>query len=182
MHTRIKEVLDYLTTAGVHLREAVDAVPSERRDVAPGPERWSVAQVIEHLSIVNGQIARLFAKGVARGRAAGVGSERESSSVLWTLDVVRVLDRRDGRDAPESARPGGGLTADAAWTALEQSHEAVRAAVVEADGLALGEILHTHPGLGPLNLYQWVAFAAAHEFRHAAQIREIAEPLARAAS
>ena len=42
----------------------------------------------------------------------------------------------------------------------------------QADGLALGTISHPHQFLGALNLYQWVAFAAAHEFRHAAQIRE----------
>jgi hypothetical protein len=34
-----------------------------------------------------------------------------------------------------------------------------------------------HPRFGPLTGYQWIAFSGAHEARHAAQIREIAEQL-----
>jgi hypothetical protein len=47
--------------------------------------------------------------------------------------------------------------------------------VLAGDGLAIGGVSFPHVYLGTLNLYQWVAFAAAHEFRHAAQVREIAQ-------
>ncbi len=39
-----------------------------------------------------------------------------------------------------------------------------------ADGLSLGEIKHTHPVLGELDLYQWLIFLGQHESRHKKQI------------
>lgn len=174
MHPRIREVVDYLVTAKAHLHDAVETVSAGRRDAKPSPERWSVAEVLEHLALINTGITHLVTTRVAKAREAGLGPERETSSVIWTLDVARALDRRERITAPERSRPHQGLTADAAWQAIDASHLALRDAVVAGDGLALGEISYPHPFLGPLNLYQWVAFAAAHEFRHAAQIREIA--------
>ena len=53
---------------------------------------------------------------------------------------------------------------------LESSREALRAAVVSASGLSLGEIKHTHPVLGVLDLYQWLIFVGQHEGRHKKQI------------
>jgi hypothetical protein len=52
--------------------------------------------------------------------------------------------------------------------------------VRSADGLALSEIVQPHPVLGPINLYQWIAFVGAHEARHAAQVMELRELLVEA--
>jgi hypothetical protein len=46
----------------------------------------------------------------------------------------------------------------------------LRAAVVTADGVALGEIKHNHAILGELDLYQWLIFVGQHEGRHRKQI------------
>ena len=173
-HPRAREVYDYLVTARVHLEDAVRVVPEAARDARRSPDRWSVAEVLEHLATANASIAGLITKRVAAGRETGLGHDPETTSILWTLDVARLLDRRERMDAPERIVPTGTLTAAAAWQALERADAAVQEAVVAADGLALGTITYPHRFLGPLNLYQWVAFAAAHEFRHAAQIREMA--------
>jgi hypothetical protein len=71
------------------------------------------------------------------------------------------------------------LAADAAWEELERGGRAVREAAGAGDGLALGTVYHPHPQFGPLSLYQWIAFVGAHEGRHAAQIRETGEALAK---
>ncbi|MGE5836750.1 MAG: DinB family protein [Acidobacteriota bacterium] len=181
MHPRIQELLAYLTSAGVHLTDAVEAVPREQRDIKPAADRWSVAEVLEHLSIVETNIAKLIAKRVAEGRAAGVGPERETRTVLWTLDSARVLDRRERIEAADPVQPRAGLDADAAMAALSKAQAAIRDAVVAADGLALGEITHPHRTLGPLDMYQWIVFTATHEMRHILQIREIGASLKSAA-
>ena len=171
-HPRAREVYDYLVTARVHLDDSVRAVPAAARGTRRAPDRWSVAEVIEHLAQVNQGIAGLVEKRVATGREGGLGPDPESTSILWSLDVARVLDRRERMEAPSRIQPTGGLTFDAAWEALGRADDALQGAVIAADGLALGTLSYPHRFLGELNLYQWVAFAAAHEFRHAAQIRE----------
>jgi DinB family protein len=181
MHPRIQELLAYLTSAAVHLKDAVDAVPRELRGVKPAPDKWSVVDVLEHLALVETSIARLIEKRGSEGRAAGVGPETDTRTVLWTLDSARVLDRREPIAAHERVQPTGGLDADAAWAAVEKAQAAVRDAVTGVDGLALGQITYPHRSLGTLDLYQWITFTATHKMRHILQIREIGAALKAAA-
>ena len=64
------------------------------------------------------------------------------------------------------------------WTPSSSLLGAVREgeAPAEPDGLALGEIRHTHLRFGELDLYQWILFVAEHEKRHVAQLRQTLLP------
>ena len=177
MNPRLEEVLNYLDAERRELHEAVELVPSELRDQQPGPDRWSVAQVLQHLVIIEKRIGMGMTKWVADAIAAGVGPEAETSSVLNSLDLALIADRSRRRNAPEEVRPNGELDAASAWTALEQTRAALRAGVMSGNGLALGEVVQPHPVLGPINLYQWLLFVGSHEVRHTGQVREIAAEL-----
>ena len=177
MHPRIEEVLNYLDAERSSLREAVELVSPELRDQAPGPDRWSVAQVLQHLTIIEKRIGMGMTKWIADARAGGTGPETETSSVMNSLPLQLIADRSQPRSAPEEVRPSGDLDAAAAWTALVQTRATLRAAIVAGDGLALGEVVQPHPVLGPINLYQWALFVGSHETRHAGQVREIAAQL-----
>lgn len=177
MNPRLEEVLNYLDTERRELRAAVELVPAELRDRQPGPDRWSVAQVLQHLVIIEKRIGMGMTKWVADAMAAGVGPEGDTSSVLNSLDLALIADRSRRRNAPDEVRPNGELNAASAWTALERTRAALRAGVMPGDGLALGEVIQPHPVLGPINLYQWLLFVGSHETRHAGQVREIAADL-----
>ena len=56
MHRRLEEVLNYLDSQRAALSEAVELVPTELRDQQPGSDRWSVAQVLQHLVIIEKRI------------------------------------------------------------------------------------------------------------------------------
>jgi uncharacterized damage-inducible protein DinB len=123
MHPRLAEVSEYLTQQRRVLLEAANVVPDELWPSSPGPGRWSVSEILEHLYRVERGTAALLAKRIAKAREAG--------------------------------------------------H-----AVESANGLALGEIRHTHPRLGELDLYQWILAVAEHEKRHTTQVRDVATQLA----
>ena len=178
MHPRIAELLDYLDAQHHALRAAVDRVPAERRGQRPAPDRWSVAEVLEHLMLVDGGVARLLSKRVAEARANGLGTETGTTTLLDTMDLERVRDRSRPITAPDRVQPRNELDADAALAALERARGELRDAVLAADGLALGELVAPHPVLGPLDFYEWIAVSGGHEARHTAQIDEIAAALA----
>lgn len=178
MHPRIAELLDYLDSRRALLRAAVEGVPAEQRSRRPAPDRWSVADVLEHLTLVDGGVARLLAKHVAEAPANGLVAETSATPLLGTMDLTRVLDRERPITAPERVQPREGLDAAAALAALERTRVALCEAVLAADGLALGALTAPHPVLGPITLYEWIAFVGAHEERHTAQIHEIARTLA----
>ena len=175
MQPRIREVLSYLDAQYEGLRAAFESVPSEKRADAPASGAWSPAGIVEHLAIVEGSIGRLISQRVSAGRESGIGAETDESSVMETFAYATAIANRARRiESSERTHPQQQLAPDAAWKALDAAHSDLRSAVVSADGLALGEIVHPHPVFGPLNLYHWVAFVGGHEARHAEQIREAA--------
>lgn len=172
MQPRIREVLTYLDEQYDGLRTAFESIPSEKRDESPAPGAWSPAGIIEHLSIVETSIGRLISQRVAAGREAGIGAETDESSVIESFAYANTIrDRTRKIVSGERSHPTQ-LSSEAAWKAFDTAHAELRAAVVSADGVALGEIVHPHPVFGPLNLYHWIAFVGGHEARHAEQIRE----------
>jgi len=175
MHPRIQELLRHLDTQRAALRAAVDQVPPELRDQRPEPGRWSVAEILEHLAVVEERLAQILKDQIAAVREGGFEPDRETSPILDSFNMALLLDRSNRIKASEASRPRGGLDADAAWAALEQADLGLREVVTSADGLDLTRSTLPHPAFGPLNLYHWIAFEGGHEARHAAQIREIAE-------
>jgi hypothetical protein len=171
MHPRTHELLQYVDAQRAVPRAAFDTVPEAARNRPPAAGEWSPVGIIEHLAIVDGRVAQLITKRVAEALAAGLGAETSADPILPTLDTQRLVNRVTRVAAPEVLHPTG-LDADAAWAALDRSTVSFRDAVARADGLALSQVTHPHPLLGPLSLYHWIAFVGAHEARHAAQIRE----------
>ncbi len=175
MHPRIKEVLTYLDEHYETLRTTFESVPHEKRSISPAPGAWSPAGIVEHLAAVETSIGRLISTRVAAGRESGVGSETDESSVMETYSIAHLIgDRTRKIVSGERSHPVQQLGPDDAWKAFDTAHATLRSAVVDADGLALGDIVHPHPVFGPLNLYHWIAFVGGHEARHADQIREAA--------
>jgi hypothetical protein len=177
MHPRIRELSEYLDTQRAVLREAFEAVPPTLRDQAPAPGRWSAAGVVEHLALVEQRIAGLLLAKITAARAAGLVEDPSTLPILPSVNLAAVLDRSVRVETPSVGAPTG-LSAEAAWAALEQSRSSLRNALQAGDGFALETITHPHPIFGPLSAYQWFAFTGAHEARHAAQIRETSDGVA----
>src|SRR6185295_13576017 len=106
MHPRIEEVINYLDGERAALRDAVERVPAELRDKQPGSDRWSVAQVLEHLGIIEKRVGLGLTKWVSEARGA-LGPEADTSSVMNSLPRQLIVDRSRRRNAPEEVRPPG---------------------------------------------------------------------------
>lgn len=179
MQPRISEVLTFLHTNRAALERTLADIPVASRERRPSPARWSVAEVIQHVALVEGRITDLLASRIAEARARGVELETETSPVTPTFDLARVLDRGRSLTASDATLPREPLDAGAAWAMLEERRAKLRALVISADGLALEKVVAPNPVLGPLNAYQWILFVGGHEARHTGQIREVAEELTR---
>ena len=181
MHPRLAAVITHADTARAELLAAVDAIPEPLREARPTETAWSAAEVLEHLMRVEKGIAKLLVMKVGEVQAMP-DAPREALNIADfscpRLDVL--LDRASRIDAPERVVPVGELSADAARGALLETRRSLLEQLHAADGLALSSVIHPHPFLGPLDLYEWVYFVALHERRHTAQVREIAAHFATA--
>jgi hypothetical protein len=144
----------------------------------PGRDRWSPVDIVEHLSLVESRFSAVVGGKIADALAAGLGPENQPREPLPEKIRTMLGDRTGKRTAPEAAIPSCAMDEEAAWTAADRARAGFRAALLSADGRALGDVIHEHPFFGPLNVYQWVELIAAHEMRHVAQVREAALALA----
>jgi hypothetical protein len=175
MHPNLAAVLVTLDEAGRALRRATDAVPSDRRSEPPAPNRWSAAQVLEHISLAEGGFTSWITSGIEKARAAGVGNETSERTPLPPQIRGLMADRVNRRQARDVVQPRGEMSEADAWAAIAKVERRLRTVLSLADGLALNEVMVEHPALGPFNVYQWIELMAAHRQRHAEQITEIAQ-------
>ncbi len=178
MHPRLAELLDYLDTTRAAVLDAAASLPPDRWIVRPAPDRWSVAEVCWHLQRVESGVAKLIRMRATEARAQGHPAETDDASVLGALDGRGVASRATPIAAPSRVSPTEIPTAEAVQQQLNESREMLRAAIADADGLALASLRHPHPVLGEIDLYQWILFVGQHEQRHTSQIAEAAEAAA----
>jgi len=178
LHPRTTELLQHLERHRANLRAELDATPVELREKKPAPDRWSAAEVLEHLAIVEQQIGGLLKRGLRRAMADGpLPPDADHSPIVPTLDGERLLDRERRLQAGQAVVPSRSLTAEQAWAELVTANQALRDVVLAADGLVTTAIKAPHPFLGELTFHQWIAFVGFHEARHVAQIRATAAAL-----
>ena len=174
MHPRTEELLSHLEENRAAVHAAVDAVPSSLRETRPTQDRWSVAEVLEHLTRVEESLTRVVAAKLSEARMTGaLGPEEATSRVTDSIDHGLVLDRRRRITASERVLPRGEMDSATALARLDKTRANLRELVVAHDGLSLGVVSFPHPVLGVIDGYQWFVFIGTHEARHAAQIREI---------
>lgn len=154
------------------LLAAVDRVPADLRSTRPADGRWSVQEVLEHLTLVEGRILMLLGAFVADAPPIeGPGGDATA------VDRTLLGNREMKINAPDPIRPTGGVTAAAALELLERTRASLLAAMDQAEGKDLSKVSRQHPALGPLDGYQWIGSLAGHEMRHTLQIEEIRKAL-----
>jgi hypothetical protein len=171
MHPRLTELLDYIDHQAADLRATFLDVPVERRDLRPASGRWSPAEAMHHVVIVERRLTPLLGRLIEQARS--LGPERDDSSVLAIIRPQRFVSR-DKRIVTQEVFEPRDTNAATLLSEFDEGRGALRDVIVAGDGLALGEVSAPHPALGQLTGYGWIAFVGSHAARHAAQIREAA--------
>jgi hypothetical protein len=168
MHPRTAELFDDLDRNFERIRATYTAVPPHRRMARPAPDRWSSAEILGHLAIVERRIGERIADAA---EAANLPPESDISSVLPFKHLERALDRGSRRVAPEPTHPVD-VDPEHAWEEFAAARQHLKSTLLQYDGRALGKITMPHPAFGEMTGYEWVALASAHCARHCAQITE----------
>ncbi len=173
VHPRIAEVIDQLEASHRELVHLITSMPPDKRN-APSPDaRWSVAQNVEHLAVVEDGSGRLISKLMKQLAEAGA-YETETSPIGDSIDKYQIWTSDRRINAPDMVQPKEGLSTDDALAKLTASRTRLIEAFRKGSGLALASVQQPHPAVGPLNVYQWGLFVAHHARRHIAQIRDVA--------
>ena len=164
-----KRALEYLESTKKGVLDATKDLSAAQWSYKPAPDRWSIADVTEHIAAAEDMI-RGLAEQVMKSPAVPA---RDAAEVKKIDDLVlaAVPDRSHKAQAPEPLRPTNrfGSPQEA------QKHFAQTRAQTE-EFLKNTPDLRAHLGdspLGKLDGYQWVLLIAAHSERHTKQILEV---------
>lgn len=137
-----------------------------RRD----PNRWSVAEIIEHLARAYSGTAKGFERCLEKGAPlATPASFKQRVRQFVVVDLGRFPE---GRQAPKHILPSGELDLNAVIDAVRRDLARLDESASRArETLGAGKMLD-HPILGALTVDQWLKFHEVHTRHHARQIAE----------
>jgi len=160
-------IVDELQTARAGLLRAADSIGREKWRTSPGAGAWSTAEVIAHLTMVEGTVTS------SAGRMLKHPPKLVPFYRRFHLPVGLVKRRTIRLKSPIPLDPALLNEKEQMLTELRKVREGTLALLQENAARNLGVYRWPHPFLGSLNLYQWFVMLANHEIRHTKQIQEI---------
>lgn len=134
------------------------------------PDKWSVAEVAEHIILAENTIYNIISENVVKSPApAGADNFRLKDSAIWMV----LTNRSTKFTAPEQLRPANRFKTKADILSNFASTRARTIDYISNTKEDLRNRFGELPVLGTIDGFQWFVFVNAHSARHLAQIAEI---------
>lgn len=158
------------------LKDTVGNLTAEQTGRRDRGGKWSVAEVVEHVSLVDEGITKICAKLLGKAKSESrVADGKVNLSEDFLEKLIEIADRKV--EAPAFVRPVSGRTIAESFARMDESQkimDEIRPLFESFDGTA---DKFPHPLLGKISAHEWLALRADHEARHIKQIETIlAEP------
>ena len=163
------KALSYLESTRQGVLDATKGLSPAQWNFKAGPDRWSVAQVTEHIAAAEDYLRGMVTEKVmsAPPRPAG-----EDVAAIDDMVIKMIPDRTTKRQAPEPLVPSNRF-----GSAEGSLKHFLEARTTTEDFLKKTPDLRDHAVDSPLGKkldgYEWVLFISAHSERHTKQILEV---------
>jgi uncharacterized damage-inducible protein DinB len=151
--------------------QSISGLSEKQWRFKPAPDRWSVAEVAEHITVAESGILGLVQKQVMTAPAT---PEKRAEVAGKDESILKnVPDRSHKAQAPEFLKPTN------RWANREDLTKAFEEArkttidYVKTSNDDLRDHFFAHPVFGTLDAYQWILLISAHSERHTKQILEV---------
>jgi hypothetical protein len=162
------KALQYLETTKKNVLEATKGLSEAQWNFKPGPDRWSVAQVMEHIAAAEDFIRGMLKEKVMMAAAGDVGRDVKKTDEAV---LAMVPDRTVKAQAPEPLVPTNRFgSPEGSIKHFVETRAATEDFLKTATGLR--EHVADSP-MGKLDGYEFVLLIAAHSERHTKQINEV---------
>jgi DinB superfamily len=162
------EVIELLQKSEHELEKAIAGLTDAQWTFKPGPDRWSVGEVVEHIVLAD---ALLFETAITSLDSA-VNPKWEGTLVKTNMIRKAIPDRSRKVDAPAAIRPQQSMTR-AALIARFKEQRSKALAYVRDTNKPLKAHTAPNPFFGDLNAHQWLLYIPLHHIRHNQQIAEV---------
>lgn len=163
-------VLQQLAASETRLLALVDGLTETQWTFRETPERWSIAEIIEHCARFEGFILGRIVAAIEAPGEPGKGAEARGKEGL----VMSLAETRGTRFiAREAVRPTGSDRRPAEWLAEFGAARARTIVFAQESCAPLRDHFFPHIAFGDLDCCQWLLLLGQHTERHARQIEEV---------
>ena len=135
------------------------------------PGKWSIAQILEHLSLTYSGTKIGFDRCLQSGKPSATAAKARDR--VRAFVVTRLGYMPSGLEAPAGTRPKG-IPSQEVLTDIGNKISAMEQAIRECEQrLGSNVKLVNHPILGPLTAEEWRRFHCVHGRHHLRQIRRL---------
>jgi len=165
----LDKAMKYLETTRKGVLDATSGLSEAQWNFKPGPDRWSVAEVTEHIAL-----AEDYLRGLVVDKVMKAPPRREPVDVMAvdTMVMTMIPDRTNKRQAPDPLKPTNHFGSPAG-----SMNHFLESRVKTEDYLKNTPGLRDHAIQSPLgkdlDAYEWILFVSAHSERHTKQILEV---------
>ncbi len=150
----------------------VTAIQPDEATALPDGEKWSIQQIVEHVSIVDAGVAGLCAKMLDKAKVDGKPSD--GSFALSESFVSQAAGIAQNKlEAPDRVHPTGEVSIAESLERLAVTVSTIDALQNELVQYDLSEHTFPHPYFGQLNSGEWLVVLGLHQNRHRQQIENL---------
>jgi hypothetical protein len=158
------------------LRETVGILTDTQLNSLPDGEKWTIAQIVEHMSIVEENMTRICRKLLSSAEAEGSTASggvvvsdnfKQKAAEIATMKV----------EAPERVQPTGTMAVEQSLSRMDENRhrlDELRPMFEAYDGTTRK---FPHPFFGDLSAQEWLVLIGGHTARHIKQIANLSEKI-----
>lgn len=162
--------LQQFQTTRDNFLKSISGLSQKQWTFKPAPDRWSIAEVAEHITVSETTIFGL----VQRSMQSPIAPEkREQVKGKDELILTKVPDRSHKAQAPEILRPTGRWASEGDLVKAFEDARKSNMDYIRTTNDDLRDHFFDHPLFGTLDGYQWLLLISTHSARHTAQIEEV---------
>ncbi|HUS09570.1 MAG TPA: DinB family protein [Pyrinomonadaceae bacterium] len=166
----MKRALKRLDSVHERLINSISALEPTIYSRQPGTGEWSVAEIVQHLCIVEARVIKELEGAIAHAQQRVPFFRRLIPTAIVSSRVIRVK-------APKSMNPLDAPARDVAIENFDRTRASLKTLCATHGAQRFRNLVFKHPFLGKIDGVATVAFIGYHEKRHYKQILEVLRKL-----
>lgn len=172
----IEEIYNANEAVRAKLKALVESLTSEQSSALPEGEKWSIAQIVEHIALVEDGMIRICRKLLREAESTGKHFQGTVQISDGFLEKGMELARTK-LEAPDFVKPAGGKSITESLTTMDANLSSLRELRPLFESFDGHEFKFPHPFFGDTSTHEWLALKGGHEARHIRQIKRLLEKI-----
>jgi uncharacterized damage-inducible protein DinB len=150
-------------------KQIVSSLSDEQTTSLPEGEKWTIAEIIEHIAIVQDGMTKISAKLLNQAKA--VGKTSDGAARLSENFAAKAAEAQQLKfEAPDRVRPTGSQSIEESLKKMDETRRTLEDLRPLFESVECSDFKFPHPFMGDLTAHEWLALIGGHEARHLRQI------------